>query len=117
MTHRPLRLDNIVSWILAVFFVVGGVGNIVAPGPIAEEYARWGYPAWFHFVTGALELAAAGLIPRHATRWAGLALGAGVMLGAVATVLVHQEFMHALAPAIVLALISFVAWRGVARRL
>lgn len=116
MTHRLFRLDNILSWILAAFFVAGGVGNLIAPGPIAAEYARWGYPVWFHLLTGGLELAAAALIVRHSTRWAGLATGALVMLGAVATVLVHHEFMHALAPAIVLALIGFAAWSSAAQR-
>ncbi len=27
---------------------------------IAQEYLRWGYPPWFHFVTGSLELTTAG---------------------------------------------------------
>jgi len=30
--------------------------NLLAPGSTAAEYKRWGYPDWFHFVTGALEL-------------------------------------------------------------
>jgi hypothetical protein len=40
---------------LAAFFVVGSLSNIFAPGSIYEEYLRWGYPRWFHFVTGSLE--------------------------------------------------------------
>ena len=41
---------------LAAFLVVGSLSNIFAPGSIYEEYLRWGYPHWFHFVTGSLEL-------------------------------------------------------------
>jgi hypothetical protein len=46
---------------LAAFFVVGSLSNIFAPPSIYEEYLRWGYPRWFHFVTGSLELTTAVL--------------------------------------------------------
>ncbi|RKT21764.1 DoxX-like protein [Paraburkholderia sp. RAU2J] len=50
---------QVLPWVLAVFFVVGSLSNIVAPRSIFEEYLKWGYPHWFHFVTGSLELMAA----------------------------------------------------------
>ena len=53
---------------LAAFFVVGSLGNIFAPPSIYEEYLRWGYPGWFHFVTGSLELTTAVLLARAQTR-------------------------------------------------
>jgi DoxX-like protein len=70
---------------LAAFFVVGSLSNIFAPGSIYEEYLRWGYPHWFHFVTGSLELATAVLLAQSRTRLWGAALGCGVMLAAFAT--------------------------------
>jgi hypothetical protein len=74
---------------LAAFFVVGSLSNIFAPGSIYQEYLRWGYPPWFHFVTGSLELTTAVLLAR--TRLWGAALGCTVMLAALATVTLHGE--------------------------
>jgi hypothetical protein len=30
---------------------------------VGPEYQRWGYPDWFHFMTGGLELVVALLLP------------------------------------------------------
>ena len=99
---------------LAAFFVVGSLSNIFAPGSIYEEYLRWGYPHWFHFVTGSLELATAILLAQSRTRLGGAALGCAVMLAALATVILHGEYGHGVPP-LVAATLSIVvgcfAWR------
>ena len=79
---------------LAAFFVVGSLSNIFAFGSIYEEYLRWGYPHWFHFVTGSLELTTAVLLAQARTRLWGSALGCTVMLAALATVTLHGEYGH-----------------------
>ncbi|MBR0653138.1 DoxX family protein [Roseomonas terrae] len=89
--------------LLAVFFLVGGTLNLFPPDAIRQDYARWGYPAWFHLVTGTLELLASGLIAMPRTRELGRAIAAVVMLGALTTLLVFADYGHAMAPAIVLA--------------
>jgi sterol desaturase/sphingolipid hydroxylase (fatty acid hydroxylase superfamily) len=93
------------AWGLAAFFVVGFVINTFAFGQVGPEYRRWGYPDWFHFVTGALELVAALLLPAMATRLIGVALGSAIMLAAIATVVWHREYRHAAAPLGVLILL------------
>ncbi|MGY3583677.1 hypothetical protein ACVIGB_007261 [Bradyrhizobium sp. USDA 4341] len=95
---------------LAAFFVVGSLSNIFAPGSIYEEYLRWGYPYWFHFVTGSLELTTAVLLARARTRLWGSALGCTVMLAALATVTFHGEYGHGLAPLVVATLSIVVGW-------
>ncbi|MPV69513.1 DoxX family protein [Burkholderia sp. BE17] len=109
-----------ISWrqvlplVLAAFFVVGSLGNIVAPQSIVEEYLKWGYPHWFHFVTGSLELMTAVLLARAPTRLWGAALGCTVMLAALATVTVHGEYGHGVAPLVVATLsivVGRIAWR------
>src|SRR5882762_10174699 len=89
--RRPIRKVGLMSKIslrqvsalaLAAFFVVGSLSNIFAPGSIYEEYLRWGYPHWFHFVTGSLELTTAVLLAQARTRLWGSALGCTVMLAA-----------------------------------
>ena len=99
---------------LAAFFVVGSLSNIVAPGSIYEDYLRWGYPPWFHFVTGSLELATAVLLARTRTRPWGAALGCTVMLAALATVTLHGEYGHAVPPLVAATLsiaVGWIAWR------
>ena len=99
---------------LAAFFVVGSLSNIFAPGSIYEEYLRWGYPHWFHVVTGSLELTTAVLLAQARTRLWGSALGCTVMLAALATVTLHGEYGHGVPPLIVAALsivVGWIAWR------
>ena len=53
---HQVSVHQVSALALAAFFVVGSLSNIFAPGSIYEEYLRWGYPHWFHFVTGSLEI-------------------------------------------------------------
>jgi hypothetical protein len=99
---------------LAAFFVVGSLINIVASRSIIEEYLKWGYPHWFHFVTGSLELMTAVLLARARTRLWGSALGCTVMLAALTTVTLHGEYGHGVAPLVVATLsivVGWIAWR------
>ena len=95
---------------LAVFFVVGSLSNIFAPPSIYGEYLQWGYPRWFHFVTGSLELKTAVLLARAQTRLWGSALGCTVMFAALGTVTLHGEYMHGVAPLVVAALSTIIGW-------
>lgn len=105
-----------ISWrqvlplVLAAFFLVGSISNIAAPRSIYEEYLAWGYPRWFHFVTGSLELTAALLLLRAPTRPWGAALGCTVMLAAFATVITHGEYVHAVPPLVVATLSLVAGW-------
>jgi len=108
MLHLAWNL--ILSWALAGFFALGAVINILAPGSTAAEYRRWGYPDWFHFVTGALEFATAVLLVLTATRLLGAGLGGAVMLAAAATVIVHGEYVRAAPPVAILVLLAVFAW-------
>jgi len=117
------QVSDQVSWhqvsalALAAFFVVGSLSNIFAPGSIYEEYLRWGYPHWFHFVTGSLELTTAVLLTQARTRLWGSALGGAVMLAALATVSLHGEYGHGVAPLVVATLSIVVGWIAWQKRL
>ena len=124
--RRPIRkgwtnvkdfLRQVSALALAAFFVVGSLSNIFAPGSIYEEYLRWGYPHWFHFVTGSLELTTAVLLAQARTRLWGAALGCTVMLAALATVTLHGEYGHGVPPLIVATLSIVVGWIAWRRRL
>lgn len=101
----------VLAYLLAVFFLVGGIGNIFVSEQIAADYARWGYPDGFHYLTGILELTAAILLVFSVTlRLWGAALGAVVMVAASATLLFHGEYAHVLAPLVVLSVSVAVGW-------
>ena len=99
---------------LAAFFVVGSLSNIFAPESIYQEYLKWGYPRWFHFVTGSLELTTAILLFRAPSRLLGSALGCTVMLAALATVILHGEYGHAVPPLVAATwavVVGWISWR------
>src|SRR3984957_16242712 len=117
VSARQASLPQVSALALAAFFVVGSLSNIFAPGSIYEEYLRWGYPHWFHFVTGSLELATAVLLAQARTRLWGSALGCTVMLAALATVTLHGEYGHGVAPLVVATLSIVVGWIAWQKRL
>jgi hypothetical protein len=95
---RDLPWRSIFAWLLAGFFVVGGLTNLFAPASIREDFARWGFPGWFHYLTAACELSSAALIAFRPTRIAGTALASAIMVSAATTLILHGEYLHALAP-------------------
>jgi hypothetical protein len=101
---------SLLAWALAAFFIFGGAVNIVAPESVASDYRRWGYPDWFHFVTGGLELTAAVFLALTATRQMGAALGSGIMMAAAVTVAFHGEYTHAILPVVILLLAAIIGW-------
>ena len=114
LSARQVSARQVPALALAAFFVAGSLGNIFAFGSIYEEYLRWGYPPWFHFVTGSLELTTAVLLAQARTRLWGSALGCAVMLAALATVTLHGEYGHGVPPLIAATLsilVGWIAWR------
>ncbi|AJE49035.1 DoxX family protein [Celeribacter indicus] len=103
-------LRQIFAWLLSAFFVLGGSLNVFATPELVADYERWGYPGWFHYVTGLLEWAAAVLLVPSSTRLLGSGLAAVIMAAAAGTVLAQGEYAHALSPAVVLMLAGLNGW-------
>jgi hypothetical protein len=68
--------------------------HLTCPPNVFLQFLRWGYPAWWNFITAALETLSAALIVLPETRIWGLALGAMVLIAAVSTVTWHREYEH-----------------------
>ena len=94
MSIFHVSVVNVVAWLLALAFTGAGIGNAAGGAAIQAQFQRWGYPAWWNFMTAALELLDAVLIVFPATRIFGLALGAMVMIAATATVIGRREYKH-----------------------
>ena len=83
--------------LLGAGFFGAGLVNAMGPAALKDDFIRWGYPAWWCYLTGGLEVATAVLVAVPAGRGAGLALGAAIVAAAVLTVLRHRRYAH-LAP-------------------
>lgn len=105
---------NSVSWestlaiAVAVLFAVAGVVNLARPSAVRRDFARWGYPAWFPLLCGALEVLCAALLLGQQTRVSGLILAAAIMIGALFTLLRNREPFGHLAPALIFSVLIVV---------
>jgi hypothetical protein len=101
MTILQIPVASALAWLLAFAFAGAGLFNAIGGAAVQAGFIRWGYPAWWNFVTAALEVLSAVLIVLPETRIWGLALGAMVVIAAIATVTWRGEYMH-LPPGVVL---------------
>jgi uncharacterized membrane protein YphA (DoxX/SURF4 family) len=87
----------IVVWLpilLGIVMIGAGAVNFVGPQSVRDSFARWGYPASFHRVTGGLEVAAGLLLLIPATSRAGALGSAVILLAAVITLIRHRDWGH-----------------------
>ncbi|MGD9629634.1 MAG: DoxX family protein [Pyrinomonadaceae bacterium] len=105
---------SIISWIIqiliaALFLMMGGQ-KLMGEAEVTANFARWGFPSFMQYIIGFFEvLGAVGLlIPRLAGLAAtGLIL---ILIGALATHLMHSEFGMAPVPVAVMILLGVVVY-------
>jgi hypothetical protein len=114
MALNIASFESILATIIAVLFAVAGVVNLTGRGAVKRDFARWGYPALFQLLCGALELLSAALLPGQQTRVLGLTLAGAIMIGALFTLLRNREPLRHLAPALIFSalIVATVAVRG-----
>lgn len=101
MAWNSASFESILAVIVAALFAVAGVVNLARRGAPKRDFARWGYPAWFQLLCGALELLSAALLLEQQTRVLGLTLAGAIMIGALVTLLRNREPFAHLAPALI----------------
>lgn len=59
----------VVTALLGVLFTFAGLNKIL-PSPMAQQFAEWGYPVWFLYLIGGVEVACgiALFVPKIAAR-------------------------------------------------
>ena len=87
-------LHAISTWLVVAAFFGAGVFNAIGTSATRADYVRWGYPAWWCYVTGALEIVTAALVAWPGTRGLGLILGAAIIAAAIVTILRRREYSH-----------------------
>ncbi len=101
---------TVLSILLAVAFVMAGASKLASAEMHVQSFARWGYPIWFMYVTGLVEVVAAILLVVPATRFYGAALLVCTMFGALVTHVNAGETAQIGAPLFLLVLAALVAW-------
>lgn len=120
-TRIPHWLSTAFYWFLGLEFFIGFVTKFW-PGPTffgpaySLKFEEWGYPGWFRFVVGGLELLCAVLlvIPRRRFRFIGATVLTFVLTGAVTTHLIDDaplyEEVSAPLHLIIVALVALANW-------
>ena len=87
-------LHTISTWLVVAAFFGAGVFDAIGTSTTRSDFVRWGYPSWWCYVTGALEIVTAALVASPGTRGVGLILGAVVIAAAAVTILRQREYSH-----------------------
>ena len=98
--------------VLGIVMIGAGAVNFVGPGSVRDSFARWGYPAGFHRVTGGLEVTAGLLLLIPATSHAGAIGSVAILLAAVMTVIRHRDWTHLPSAVVLTAVAVAVTIRG-----
>ncbi|GJL67189.1 MAG: hypothetical protein NPIRA05_21600 [Nitrospirales bacterium] len=98
-------------WVLlGLIFLLAGGSKLWDPAAHAEEFAHWGYPLWFVYVTGIIEvLGGVGLFIPHG-RLFGVLLLSVTMVGASITHLRAGEMGAFPIPVVLLLALLTLAW-------
>lgn len=97
---------------LGIVMIGAGSVNFVGPGSVRNSFARWGYPAGFHRVTGGIEVTAGLLLLIPATSRAGAIGSAAILLAAVMTLIRHRDWTHLPGAIVLTAVAVAVTIRG-----
>jgi len=101
---------KLLAYLLALVFLLSGATKMAGMEFEIQAFEHWGYPTWFMYLSGVVEIAGAIglLIPRiSALTAACLAL---FMSGAVGTHLIHSEWLMSYIAASIMVAAGLRAW-------
>ena len=93
MLEKAQRVGTWALWAITALAAIGmgnaGFGKLFTTGQWDRLFRSWGYPMWFMFLIGCIELFGAVALLVRRTAAAAAFLLAAVMLGAVGTLMTH----------------------------
>lgn len=112
---RPKWLGYVlhgVSALLTLAFLLTGGSKLMGAEMHVQNFQIWGYPGWFMYVTGTVEVLGAILVIIPKTRFYGAALLVATMIGAIITHIQAGQIPIIPVPLVLLLLAGFVAWNN-----
>lgn len=101
-----------ISILLALIFLTSGLAKLASLEFELVAFERWGYPLWFMYLIGAVEVVGGiGLIIQRFSAAAGTAL-AIMMIGALATHVIHSEWGMLAAASLIFLMSAVRAYLG-----
>ncbi|MBE0482346.1 MAG: DoxX family protein [Bacterioplanes sp.] len=95
---------TIISIVLALIFFASGAAKLASLEFEIVAFERWGYALWFMYAIGAIEvIGAVGLLLKRVSALASAGL-AVMMIGAIATHVMHAEWGMLAAASVIFAL-------------
>ena len=105
------QIIKTILWIiLGVIFLAAGGSKIINPDHHVEKFAHWGYPIWFMYLTGGIEVVAGIALWIPLVRLYGVLLLRITMIGASITHLRAGEMGAFPIPIVLLVLLLTLAW-------
>jgi len=93
---------KIIQYVLAVVFILSGAAKLLSLPFELAAFERWGYPLAFMYFIGVAEVSGGvALVANILKKWAALGLSL-LMLGAVFTHVMHQEWPMLVAALLIL---------------
>lgn len=105
-------LDTVLVWLSAAAFLIGAFINMSGYQKIRASFVRLGFPSWWCWVTAALELLTAVLLVTAGFRYIGAALGACIMLAAIAAIVRIRNYRELPSPVVFLLLLALASVSG-----
>ena len=100
------KLPLIGGLLLAASFVFFGIGKVTAQEEVVQMFTGWGFPLWFVYLTGVMEISGGLLSAIPRTRFFGAVLLVLVMLGAIGSHVKNADFSGMFPAAFVFLVIS-----------
>ncbi|MCZ3375011.1 DoxX family protein [Rhizobium sp. AG207R] len=105
-------LDTVLVWLSAGAFLTGAIFNMSGHQKIRAGFVQLGFPFWWCWVTAALELLTAVLLVTAGIRYIGVALGACIMLAAIAAIVRIRNYRELPPPVVFLLLLVLAGVSG-----
>ena len=99
---------------MTIFFIAAGGGKVMNPEKHAESFQRWGYPEWFVYFTGFVEVVGAGCLLLPRARIYGVSLLGITMIGATWTHFSAGEIPAVPIPSVlflILSILGILSWK------
>jgi uncharacterized membrane protein YphA (DoxX/SURF4 family) len=105
------KLIKAALWIvLGAMFIMAGGAKLMGQHSQVEHFAQWGYPLWFLYLTGIIEVGGGICLFIPKAQFYGIVVLSITMVGAALTHLRAGEMSAFPVPVVLLALLLMLAW-------